>query len=172
MQIQSLILCTGIQLTLSPMTVAPVCRVGDSLQLTCKLAATVESIQILQWSFMVVNDNGELEEITAYSNRRDSSQQLTERVINSTTFTVVRSSRQNATPLISTLSINATNIGLNGTIVHCMDTRSTSSPASTTIYIVDVIKSELAVTINFINTNIHNNYCRSNIAHNFRRVWS
>ena len=129
------------ELTLSPMTVAPVCRVGDPLQLTCTATAF---IQFLQWSITVVDDQGRLEEITAFSNSRDTTQALTQITVNSTTFTFIRSSAQGATPLISTLSIDLVSIGLNGTVVRCVDAAMNSSTlASTTIQIIDASKSGL-----------------------------
>ena len=54
---------TGI-VTLSPVTLAPVCLVGDPLQITCTAS--------VKFSFVVVNEQGMDEEITAFSNFRDS----------------------------------------------------------------------------------------------------
>ena len=53
----SLIISTGM-VALSPMTVAPVCHVGDPLQLSCK--APVRS---LRRSILQVNDQGTLEDV-------------------------------------------------------------------------------------------------------------
>ena len=123
------------------MMVAPVCHVGDPLRLTC---TATYFIQFLQWSIMVVDDQGRLEEVTAFSNSRDNTQQLTRITVNSTTFTFIRISAQGATPLISTLSIDSVNIGLNGTVVHCVDAAVNSSTlASTTLQIIDASKSGL-----------------------------
>ena len=132
--------CTDMQLTLSPTSVAPVCRVGDPLQLTC-----TTSVDFLKWHMWVINEQGRFHEITAFSNSRDMALQLTLMVINDTSFTFMRISARNATPLVSTLAINSTSIGLNGTIVCCMDPNNPMTSASTTIYFVDVIKSELGV---------------------------
>ena len=66
---------------LSPMSVAPVCDVGDPLQLTC-----TASVEIIRWNIMVVNDQGIPEEITANTNSRDVSQQMTQRLVNLTTL--------------------------------------------------------------------------------------
>ena len=117
-------------LTLSPMTVAPVCHVGDQLNLTC-----TASVDFLEWSISLVNEQGILEEITAYSNSRDTSQQVPPLRVNSTTFTFTRSSAQGDLPLISTLSIGSVSIGLNGTVVHCMEVGGSMTSASTTIQI-------------------------------------
>ena len=59
------VFCTGM-VTLSPMMVAPVCCVGDPLQLTC-----TASIEFMRWSIVVVNEHGVEEEITAIRNSID-----------------------------------------------------------------------------------------------------
>jgi hypothetical protein len=120
------------------MTVAPVCDVGDSLQLTC-----TASVEFIKWNIVVVNDQGITEEITANINSGDASQQMSQRVINSTTFTFMRNSAQNG-PLVSTLSIDSVSIGLNGTVVHCMEIGGSMASASTIIQIINVSQSELA----------------------------
>ena len=80
---------------------------------------------------------------TVNSNSGDTSQQISQRVINSTTFTFMRSSAQNG-PLISTLSIDSVSIGLNGTVVRCVEVGgSMLSSASTIIHIIGGINSEL-----------------------------
>ena len=120
------------------MTVAPVCRVGDQLNLTC-----TASVDFIRWSISLVNEFGTLEEITAQSNSLDESQQITQRTVNSTTLTFMRSSAQGASPLISTLFINSLSISLNGTLVHCMEVGGSMTSASTTIYIIELSNSEL-----------------------------
>ena len=161
-----LYLCTDMRITLSPMSVAPVCRVGDPLQLTC-----TASVDFLEWHMRVINEHGRLHEITAFSNSRDMNQQLPPMVVNDTSFTFMRISIQFASPLVSTLAINSTSIGLNGTVVRCMDPSNPMTSASTTIYFIDVIKSELAVhawpLILLIPIFI---YYRSNITHNFKSI--
>jgi hypothetical protein len=122
---------------LSPMTVAPVCDVGDPVNLTC-----TASVEFIRWNITVVNDQGIIEEITANSNSGDASQQMSQRVINSTTFIFMRSSAQNG-PLVSTLSIDSVSIGLNGTVVRCVEVGGSMASASSTIHIIGGIKSEL-----------------------------
>ena len=112
------------------MTVAPVCHVGDQLNLTC-----TASVDFLEWSISLVNEQGILEEITAYSNSRDTSQQVPPIRVNSTMLTFTRSSAQGDLPLISTLSIDSVSIGLNGTVVYCMEVGGSMTSASTTIQI-------------------------------------
>ena len=117
--------------TLSPMTVAPVCRIGNPLQLTC-----TASIEFIRWSITVVNEQGMEEEITNSRNSRDNSSPPKDIVINSTTFTFSRTSAPLALPLISTLSIDSVGIGMNGTVVYCMDANNPVVSASTTIQII------------------------------------
>ena len=124
--------------TLSPMMMAPVCRVGDPLQLTC-----TASVEFIRWSIMVINEQGMEEEITVSSNSRESSPPPRERIINSTKFTFTRTS-EDVLPLISTLSIDSVSIGLNGTVVRCSNASNPMTSASTTIQIIDTSQSELA----------------------------
>ena len=103
------------------MMVAPVCHIGDQLNLTC--TATTESAEVIfiEWSVRLVNKQGILEEITASSNSDDASQAVTPIMVNSTTLTFMRSSARGVLPLISTLSIDSVSIGLNGTVVYCKE---------------------------------------------------
>ena len=123
-------------LTLSPMTVAPVCHVGGQLQnqLTC-----TASVQFIRWNILQVNEQGILEDVTAslQINSLDANQ-MTERVVNSSTFTFMRISAQRERPLISRLSIDSVSIGLNGTVARCSDVSNQSISASTTIQIIDI----------------------------------
>ena len=130
------------QLTLSPMSVAPVCRVGDQLQLTC-----TASVQFIKWSILQINDQGTLEEPTTsvQINSLDDNQ-ITQRIVNSSIFTFTRTSTQRILPLVSTLSIDSVSIGLNGTVVNCSNVSNPMISASTTIQIVDISQiSELIV---------------------------
>ena len=121
-------------LTLSPMTVAPICHVGDELNLTC-----TASVEYISWSFTVVTEQGREEEITIFST---SSQQSMPIVVNSTTFTLTRNSPEGALPQIVTLSIDSVSIGLNRTVVNCVDTRNSTTSASATIQIIDANNGE------------------------------
>ena len=60
------------------------------------------------------------------------SAQMSEIRVNSTTFTIMRTSAQHSLPLISTLVIDSVSSALNGTVVNCKDV-GTSMTASTTI---------------------------------------
>ena len=136
------------------MTVAPVCRVGDQLNLTCSTATVTESIQFIEWNILLFNEQGTLEEISAFRNSRDASQQVTQRIVNSTTFTFMRISAQNAASLISLLNIDSVSIALNGIVVHCMEVENSMTSASTTIHIIDINNSKL--TINFLSSFSYN----------------
>ena len=120
------------------MSVAPVCSVGDPLQLTC-----TASVEFIRWSILQVNDQGTLEEVTytVQINSRDDNQ-ISQRVVDSATITYLRISAQGASPLVSTLSIDSVSIGLNGSVVRCSDIANPMTSASTTILIIDTSQSE------------------------------
>ena len=120
--------------TLSPMMVAPVCHVGDQLNLTC-----TASVEYITWSFMVVTEQGREEEITIFSTTSHQSMPI---VVNSTTFTLMRNSPQSDLPLIVTLSIDSVSVGLSGTVVNCTDSRNSTMSDSTTIKIIDTSNSK------------------------------
>ena len=138
--IESQYYCAG-QLTLSPISVAPVCRAGDPLQLTCT-AVLAGSVQIIRWRiFSVINDQGTLSEITnsvLIDNSDDNQRKIKE--VASVTFTYARTSAQRTSPLVSTLSIDSVSVGLNGTVVNCSDVSNPMTSASTTIEIIDTNK--------------------------------
>ena len=122
------------------MSVAPVCHVGGPLQLTCTAAVLPGSIQTIRWSiFHVINDQGTLSEITnsILIDNSDAHQRKTKEVA-ATTFTYARISAQEASPLVSTLSIDSVSIGLNGTVVICSDISNPMISASTTIQVIDI----------------------------------
>ena len=127
--------------TLSPMMVAPVCHVGDPLQLTC-----TASVEFLRWNVLRANEQGALVDVI-YSeiiNSRDIVQ-MRDTPLNSATLTFVRISAQGASPLISMLSINSVSIDFNGTVVRCSDVANSMSSASTAIKIIDTSQSELPI---------------------------
>ena len=116
------------------MMVAPVCHVGDHLNLTC-----TASVEFITWSVTVVDGQGRDEEINIFSTTSHQSMPI---VVNFTTFTLIRNSPQSVLPLIVTLSIDSVSVGLNGTVVNCTDTRNSTTSASTTIQIIDTSNSE------------------------------
>ena len=130
--------------TLSPMIVAPVCHVGDPLQMTC-----TASTEFLMWRVFRINDQGMVKKVIndEIINSMDM-HQTTLTTVNSVTLTFTRTSAQEAnSPLISTLSIDSVSIGFNGTVVNCTDVAIVNSTAaSTTIHIIDDSQSELINT--------------------------
>ena len=120
-------------LTLSPMTVAPVCRVGNPLQLTC-----TASVEYIRWSIWQPNEQGTLVEVTnSVLITASDANQMKEREVNSVTFTFIRISAEDTTPLVSTLSIDSVNVGLNKTEVRCSEVGGTMTTTST-IQIIDI----------------------------------
>ena len=73
------------------MMVAPVCHVGDPLQITC----TASVANTIEWSFTVINQQGRDEPVTAFSSAGALSSQSVLIQVNSTTFTLIRNSSQN-----------------------------------------------------------------------------
>jgi hypothetical protein len=139
--------------TISPTTVAPVCGVGDPLNLIC-----TASIQFISWSVLRVNEQGILERVF-FDEPLNSEDllQMPQPIVNSlATFTFSRTSAQAELPLITMLSIDSVSIGLNGTVVNCMDGRSQLQeenkliPASTIIQIIDTTQSELTYQLSQI----------------------
>ena len=119
--------------TLSPVMVAPVCRVGEPLQITC-----TASVEFIKWNILQANEQGTLVEATsAQINSRDANQ-MSHIVVNSAEFTFTRTSARGDSSLISTLSIDSVSIGLNGTVVRCSDVGNPMTSASTTIKIIDI----------------------------------
>ena len=117
---------TGV-VEISPSVVAPVCQVGDQLELICIVPG-----EFLRWQFTVTLKDGSsrtfMPDIIADGPRGVSPP----RMANSTIFIFSRLSTQ---PLISEMTINPVNVGLNGVQVNCIDSE-TSESAATTIQFV------------------------------------
>ena len=116
------------------MSVAPVCRAGEPLQLTC--TASVESG--IQWSVFRNNEQTVSDVLITIGSANN---QRTPITVDSVTFTHVRTSAQGASPLVSTLSIDSVSIALNGTVVNCGDLSNPMISTSTTIQIIDISQS-------------------------------
>ena len=130
--------------TLSPMSVAPVCSVGDPLQLTC-----TAHVEVLRWNILRANEEGTLVNVvnSEIINSRDAVQ-MRNTPLNSATIMFTRISAQGALPLVTRLSIGSVNIGLNGTVVRCSDaTNPMTMLASSTIQIIETTQSELTIVI-------------------------
>ena len=124
-------------LTLSPTTVAPVCRVGEHLLLTCSST----SASFLNWRYLVIQEEGLVEERSSFINRDDVSHQTSNFVVNSTTFTFMRASSQGTSPLVATLLIDHVSSGLNGVVIECAEIDGTMETDSTIIDIIGIVKS-------------------------------
>ena len=118
------------------MTVAPVCHIGDPLLINC-----TASVQFIKWNIFHVDGTLEKPVTSAQINSLDDNQ-MSQRTVNSTTFTFTRTSVQGVSPMISTLSIDSVDISLNGTVVRCSDVRNPMTSASITIKIIDTSQSE------------------------------
>ena len=116
---------------LSPSGVAPVCRVGDQLELTCTSSGAVH-----RWEFTFFPDNITLTPTLVTSvGTSGVSQTLT---FSSFTITFSKLSGQNLLPLVSGTVVSPVSGGLNGTVVNCFEgISSTNSVATTTIRIID-----------------------------------
>jgi hypothetical protein len=114
---------------ISPPGVAPVCRVGDQLELTCSIAG-----EFKRWEFTVTLDSGLTQTFMPDVTPDGVAPPLT---VNSTTFTVSRLSAQDSSPLISRMTINPVSEGLEGVAVSCVDVAASES-VTTTIQIVDI----------------------------------
>ena len=113
---------------ISPSGVAPVCQVGDQLELTCSVTGA-----FLRWQFTVILEDGTARTFMPDVTAGGSSGVPSPRMANSTSFTFSRLSTQ---PLTSRMTINPVSEGLNGVQVNCVDVE-TSESATTTIRIVD-----------------------------------
>ena len=100
------------------------------------------SVQFIRWNIVVTNEQGMEEEITVSRNSRDSSPPPRERIIK---FTFTRVSGESDLPLITTLAINSTGIGLNGTVVRCRDAKNPGTMISISTIIKIISNSELAI---------------------------
>ena len=95
-----------------------------------------EEILFIRWNILQPNEQGILEQVTNVQiNARDANVQMSEREVDSATFTFMRTSTQFTSPLVSTLYIDSVGIDWNGTVVNCSDVANPMTSASTTIYI-------------------------------------
>ena len=81
-----------------------------------------------------MGDEQSIREYQRIITSQDVSEQVSMILMNSTTFTFMRTSSRGILPLVSTLVIDSVNRYLNGTEVYCDDV-ATSATASTTIHL-------------------------------------
>ena len=116
---------------LSPSGVAPVCQVGDQLELNCTSSGTVHR---WEFTFFPGNITPTTTPVTS-AGTSGVSQSLT---FSGSTITFSRLSGQNLLPLVSRAVVNPVSNGLNGVVVKCFEgISSTNSVATTVIRIID-----------------------------------
>ena len=117
---------------ISPSVLAPVCRAGDSLELTCTTTAVIAH----RWEFTAFPDDMSYRTTPITSAGYSGvPQPLT---ISNSMITFSRLSGHNSLPLISRVVVSPVSSGLNGTVVKCYEggLSSTRPVATTTIYII------------------------------------
>ena len=123
-------LSTGV-VEISPSAVAPVCQVGDQLELTC----TTTGI-FLRWEITVFPEN--VTHVQTPIQSIGTSGIPPPLMISSSTITISRLSGPNSSPLISRAVVNPVSSGLNGTVVNCFEgSSSTDTVSTTTIQVID-----------------------------------
>ena len=115
---------------ISPSGVAPVCQIGDPLELTCNTSNTLHI-----WQFTAIPESGPaltyMRRVSSVGSVGVDSQPIT---INTTIMiTFSRLSTQNGLPLMSRMLISSVSEGLNGVQVECV---AATEVATTTIHII------------------------------------
>jgi hypothetical protein len=122
-------------LLLSPSEEAVICE-GEELELICTTNAT-----ILQWSWSLQIEQGQVQEYSRFISSTDVSQQVDSFSVNSILFRTSRASHQGRLPLVSKLLVNPVMAHLNGTIkVNCTEIGTDYEMGSINIYIVGACK--------------------------------
>ena len=130
MLIQCIYLSAGV-VELSPSGVAPVCRVGDQLELTCTSSSTIH-----RWEFTVFPEN--MTHTTTPVSSAGTSGVPPSLTFSGSVITFSRLSGQDISPLVSRAVINPVSSGLNGAVVNCFEgISSIDNVTSTTIRIID-----------------------------------
>ena len=126
-------------LSLSPSTVAKVCRVGDDLKLTCNSNGS----SFLRWNIPATSINSITTDISRNINSDDVGQQTSNATVNHTFLNFTRISKQRVMPLVTTLTFYNVSINFNGTVVRCMELEGSMALNSTVIQIADNREREL-----------------------------
>ena len=101
---------------ISPSVVAPVCQIGDQLELSCSVAGV-----FLRWQFTMILEDGRSVTFMPVITSDGPSGIPPPVTANSTTFTFLRLSAQDVSPLISRMIISPVSEGLNGVQMRCED---------------------------------------------------
>ena len=115
------------------------CQAGERLKLTC---STTEAM-FIRWSFSVVSESGTVQDIVRNINSNDLSQQTSNTTVDATFYNFTRTSNQNVSPLVSTLTIHSPSSFLNGTVIRCKEVGGAMAVKSTTIVVIDIGSSKL-----------------------------
>ena len=115
---------------ISPSGVAPVCQIGDPLELTCNTSNTLHT-----WQFTAIPESGSAVNYTRLVSSVGSSGVSSLPIIINTTIVITfsRLSNQNVLPLISRMLISNVSKGLDGVQVECV---AATEVATTTIHII------------------------------------
>ena len=119
---------------LSPSEVVLVCQVGDQVEVTCTTLG-----MFLQWELF---KNTSLTRLVSSAGVTATLQPF---MVNSTAGIFSRDTAPGVLPLKSTVMINPVTVGLNGSVVTCVDVE-TSNTSSTTIYIAGGMLSMVIMT--------------------------
>ena len=103
------------------------CRVGDTLEVTC---STITD-RFLRWKLTL---NGTTDRITRTLSSTILNPEVV--VINSTVFIFTRKSELGSIPLMSTLVIRSVSQSLNGTKIACMEVGASATMETTTVHII------------------------------------
>ena len=119
---------------ISPSMIAPVCQIGDQLELMC----TTSGVLVLQsWQLISNPESGrmlvQLQQISSAGSSGVDSGPIT---INSTTFNSSRLSGPGNLPLITRMIISPVAKGLNGSQVRCVNALASEQSATTTIVVI------------------------------------
>ena len=115
---------------ISPSAVAPVCQVGDQLELRCTTTTGMNH----RWKFTVFPENITH---TSYVTSFGMSGTPPSLTISTSMITFSRLSGPNSLPLVSRIVVSPVSSGLNGTVVNCFEgILSTDSVTTSSIYII------------------------------------
>ena len=135
---------------ISPSPRAEVCHVGDSLEVTCNITNSTESI--LQWRVDFPSEIGMTTHLSAIVTISTMHDQTT--VLDSIIFTFSRSSGLRVSPLSSVLYIGPVRDAVNGTRISCsegLDTN-TGMTVDTAVFIIGNNSGELMCIIESVYT--------------------
>ena len=138
--------CTSffIGLSISSTDVVSVC-LGGQLSLACTI-----NTSFIQWNINIPHYPALITYLFSTNRVTNIPETFT---INETDFEILKTSNRGAVPLVSTLSITNVSVGLDGTLIQCMEVDGTMDPTlevfSTVINISTVQFGRLLYTVNY-----------------------